>query len=669
MKIFRIEFDYEWILKHRHDEVPPTTLLERRIIGYDRLDLHPEYVSEVSLYVLGDIDLEGMTRLTHSILSGEYHEEVPVNVYEAEEEYAEEQRAEEEEKNKRKAKDADSDKDEDDGEAMEDLRQALEQLNDLIESDGKEGKDPRPSGASRDKKDSEDDSCEEACQKEPKPEQSEDQTEEDEDFSLSAFLFNKQREEARNRSTDQKINELLTEIDSLISVQPYKKLLRELIAVAPKLAGDKKKDVVLRRSYLFAVSDGSGLSTYLRLLAKVISATGVAEIIPDDVYEIHIPKSDKLDEEFLGNFDRVRPIVACLDISEWINDVNKPLFKELLRKIERYSARSVVVFRVPYLESNILSKISDALNDVLTTVEVPFPPFDGADLRKFALTCLTEYGYTISPSAWKIFDVRIAEEKRDGKFYGLNTVKKVVRELVYQKEVANADKNESDTNVTRSDVKRICKEYDPNAVEMTGEEELAALVGQEAIKEKVKEILSQIDLAERFADGQKPALHMRFLGNPGTGKTTVARILGKILKDRGVLRIGAFYEYSGRDLCGRYIGETAPKTAGICRDAYGSVLFIDEAYSLYRSDDEDSKDYGKEALETLIAEMENHRDDLLVIMAGYTDDMEKLMRGNLGLAGRMPYVLEFANFTRDQLYEIFVGFATKRFPCEEETLV
>ena len=161
-------------------------------------------------------------------------------------------------------------------------------------------------------------------------------------------------------------------------------------------------------------------------------------------------------------------------------------------------------------------------------------------------------------------------------------------------------------------------------------------------------------------------MHMCFVGNPGTGKTTVARIMGQVLKDKGVLRIGKFYEHHARDLCGEYVGHTAPKTHAICEEAYGSVLFLDEAYSL--AADHDRYDYGKEAIDTLIAEMENHGDDLVVVFAGYPDDIEKMISLNPGMRSRIPYTLTFSSYTPEQLAAIFEKMLSSSFSYTEDLM-
>ena len=138
-----------------------------------------------------------------------------------------------------------------------------------------------------------------------------------------------------------------------------------------------------------------------------------------------------------------------------------------------------------------------------------------------------------------------------------------------------------------------------------------------------------------------------------------------MMKDAGILRKGHLVEVKGRDLCGEYIGETAPKTSSICRDAYGSLLFIDEAYSLFRNAYDSARDYGREALDTLVAEMENHRDDFCVVMAGYKDEMDAMLEGNVGLRSRIPYEVAFPNYTREDLENIFLRMLEGNFECEK----
>ena len=465
----------------------------------------------------------------------------------------------------------------------------------------------------------------------------------------------------------------LDEIDKLVGAEEFKALAKEIVDIAPQIIKNKTFDILSYQAYLFSVNDGYGLTTYLSALENLLKSLNIngASSVDGVVEEtLPAPKGDG-DDLFDAvsahfRFSRKNSIkIICIDISEWINKTNSRSFKKLLVEISKHMSESIIIFRVPFVDKEVLNKIRLSLNDLMFIRTVSIAPFDKEELQACANTELERYGFTMSDEAWQGFHSRIAEEKRDGKFYGVNTVRKVVKELLYKKQLSNARGGKSDTNITLDDSSKICVSLLDSAI--SGYDMLDNMVGGELFKSKINEIIAQIEFARRSPDVQIPCIHMRFVGNPGTGKTTVARIVGKILKEKGILRVGNFYEFAGRDLCGRYIGETAPKTAAICRDAYGSVLFIDEAYSLYRGDGND-RDYGREALDTLIAEMENHRTDLVVIMAGYTDDMNTLMEGNAGLASRMPYVIEFPNFAREQLYDIFVSMVKGRFGYNDDML-
>jgi probable Rubsico expression protein CbbX len=180
------------------------------------------------------------------------------------------------------------------------------------------------------------------------------------------------------------------------------------------------------------------------------------------------------------------------------------------------------------------------------------------------------------------------------------------------------------------------------------------LIGLKPVKARIQEIAALL-LVERvrrklsLATGT-PTLHMSFTGNPGTGKTTVALRMSAILHRLGFVRRGHLVSVTRDDLVGQYIGHTAPKTKEILKKAMGGVLFIDEAYYLYRPENE--RDYGQEAIEILLQVMENQRDDLVVILAGYGDRMEKFFESNPGFRSRIAHHIDFPDYGDDELLHI-----------------
>jgi probable Rubsico expression protein CbbX len=180
------------------------------------------------------------------------------------------------------------------------------------------------------------------------------------------------------------------------------------------------------------------------------------------------------------------------------------------------------------------------------------------------------------------------------------------------------------------------------------------LVGLVPVKTRVKEIAALL-LVEKLRrqvgmSAGPPPLHMSFTGNPGTGKTTVALRMAAILKGLGYVQKGHLVSVTRDDLVGQYIGHTAPKTKEVLKRAMGGVLFIDEAYYLYRPENE--RDYGQEAIEILLQAMENHREELVVIFAGYPDRMVQFFSSNPGLASRVAHNLEFPDYSDAELYTI-----------------
>ncbi|MHB1595177.1 MAG: CbbX protein [Streptosporangiaceae bacterium] len=202
-------------------------------------------------------------------------------------------------------------------------------------------------------------------------------------------------------------------------------------------------------------------------------------------------------------------------------------------------------------------------------------------------------------------------------------------------------------------------------VDLSAEQEVARIneilgrldtefVGLAPVKTRVREIASLLlidRLRHRYGlSSSRPSLHMCFTGSPGTGKTTIALHMAQLLRELGYLRKGHLVSVTRDDLVGQYVGHTAPKTKEVLKRAMGGVLLIDEAYYLYRPENE--RDYGQESIEILLQYMEAHRDDLVVILAGYADRMDTFFRSNPGMASRIAHNLDFPDFTLDELLTI-----------------
>lgn len=208
-------------------------------------------------------------------------------------------------------------------------------------------------------------------------------------------------------------------------------------------------------------------------------------------------------------------------------------------------------------------------------------------------------------------------------------------------------------------IRQLHKEISPkplsheHAVLKEIEKEMNSLVGMEQIKKMMKEVYAWIYINKKREEAGlksgKQVLHMMFKGNPGTGKTTVARLIGKLFQKMDVLPKGHLIEAERADLVGEYIGHTAQKTRDLIKKAAGGILFVDEAYSLGRGGE---KDFGKEAIDTLVKHMEDKQNDFILILAGYSREMDYFLSLNPGLQSRFPLVFHFPDYSVGELMEI-----------------
>ena len=471
--------------------------------------------------------------------------------------------------------------------------------------------------------------------------------------------------------------------DSLIS------LCERLNRIAPALQTEEFIDVLEDRAYLFSAEQDIGINARVSMFFDFMrdenllpSEYGGCEIQLACGRSIGLPTT--MAKQFIV---QTEASMYCIDISAWVGQIDDPEFRDFLLFLYGQKDMYRYVFRIPYVEKKILNQVADVIGDIFTVEVVTLPPLNQKLLEETAVSQLEDYGYSISPEALTIFRKRIAEEKSDGRFYGMNTIGKIVKEMVLKKleqsitedEGEKPDNKDNKKNSSKSSAAKketeekelkeitekdigdlIVKHHDTS----TPEQELVDMIGTEEVREQLNILIKEMSET-------KQPLNIRFVGNPGTGRTVVARLLGDILREKGILKKGEIIEHSMKDLMGTVPGETVPKTLSICRDALDSILFIDEPYPEIKEmvsdldedtedfdddDEENSKpeyDFHKEALETLISEMEANR-NLVVILALTYEELEKVRKDVPDIDSVMYSEIEFKDFSRKELGDIFL---------------
>ncbi|OPJ62653.1 AAA family ATPase [Clostridium chromiireducens] len=455
------------------------------------------------------------------------------------------------------------------------------------------------------------------------------------------------------------LNNVKTEIKRIVQLIKYENNRANVLGI--------EKNISQSYHFLFLGNPGTGKTTVARLITDIFYYLGIlekgqlVEVDRSSIVGRFIGETAKLTKKAIdnamGGILFIDEAYSLAKGGEGSNDYGAEAIEVLIKEMEDKRDKFTVILAGYTKEMRNLMKLNPGLKSRIN-LEIEFEDYKDHELVEIAKSMANENYYQLNKDGERAFLEKIKIEKVDENFANARVARNILESAIREKAYRIGD-----SEVTKEELLTLSSEdfgvnLEFNARDKMKElqEELDSLVGLSEVKNIVKGIINTLELQHRKKElgieSEDISLNMIFTGNPGTGKTTVARILGKILKTIGVLKKGHMIEVTRADLVGEYVGQTAPKTLNKIKEAYGGILFIDEAYSLNGSG---GNDFGKEAIATLIKEMEDNRDKLVVIMAGYTKEMKDLVNLNPGMESRIKLVVEFSDYDAGELMEIFEG--------------
>lgn len=462
----------------------------------------------------------------------------------------------------------------------------------------------------------------------------------------------------------------MKELNEIIGLGPVKKFVEELVSFVE--IGKERERVgqntpTQSLHTIFTGNPGTGKTTVARIFGKIMRGLNVikggqfVEVTREDLVEEHIggtaPKTRQVLESALGGVLFIDEVYALMQSNR--DDFGREAISTIVKFMEDHTNELIVIIAGYTKETNEFLKANSGLKSRFPNT-IEFPDYTPNELFQITKGMVQKQDFRLTPTTEKAVLEILTKKQINGRNDTGNG--RLARNLL-QSAVRKQSQRLKEMKVkTVNDYYLLLpSDFDYKTdIEFDLEGELAKVIGNEEIKQFVRNLQAEMVIREQRKKhgltNNQQSLHMIFKGNPGTGKTTIARIMGRMLKELGVVKSGHLVEVTREDLVAGYVGQTEQKTRDKIQEALGGILFIDEVYSLNGGGE---NDFGQQAINVLVKQMEEHYENLIVIIAGYEDETNEFLQTNSGLKSRFPYQFTFKDYTVIEMAQIAIMLARK----------